>query len=464
MSSQNASGNRFLTRPTGPLFVANAVPMLVVMLMSGVLTVVDAAFLGRFVGTDALAAVSVVFPAVMITIALSTLVGSGMSSLLARHLGAGKTGDAQSVFAQAHGLALFLSAVSIALFGLGGGLATRTLAANQPEVARMAYTYLAILIGATPIQLLLSVHADAGRNEGRAGLMALLSLGVTLANIALDYLLIARLHMGVAGSAWGTAMAQALGLALLLGHRLCGTGLLTLAGLLRARWIGGWWTITTLGAPVSLSFVGIALVSATVITTLRLTAGPGYVDSIAAYGLVTRMFSFAFMPIMAIALATQAIVGNNVGARLYHRSDAVLRLALMVAFVYCGTVEAAMLLVQPWIGHAFVSETAVIAGVGNVLHKMAALYLFTGPVLVLAMYFQAIGRPAVTAALTLVKPFLLSPLLIATLGLALGEGAMWYAFPIADGTVVATALWIVASSRSHRSPTSGFGLTFQKDT
>ncbi|MBB3988289.1 putative MATE family efflux protein [Sagittula marina] len=464
MSSQNASENRFLTRPTGPLFVANAVPMLVVMLMSGVLTVVDAAFLGRFVGTDALAAVSVVFPAVMITIALSTLVGSGMSSLLARHLGAGKTGDAQAVFAQAHGLALFLSAVSIALFGLGGGLATRTLAANQPVVARMAYTYLAILIGATPIQLLLSVHADAGRNEGRAGLMALLSLGVTLANIVLDYLLIARLHMGVAGSAWGTAMAQGLGLALLLGLRLFGTGPLTLPGLLRARWIGGWRAITTLGAPVSLSFVGIALVSATVITTLRLSAGPGYVDSIAAYGIVTRMFSFAFMPMMAIALATQAIVGNNVGARLYHRSDAVLRLALIVAFVYCGTVEAAMLLGQPWIGPAFVSETAVIAGVGNVLHKMAALYLFTGPVLVLAMYFQAIGRPAVTAALTLAKPFLLSPLLIATLGLALGEGAMWYAFPIADGIVAAIALWIVASSRSHSTPTSGFGLTFQKDT
>ena len=109
MSYPNASENRFLTTTPRRLFVANALPMMLIMVMSGLLTVVDAVFLGHFVGADALAAVSVVFPVVMITIALSTLVGGGMSSLLARHLGAGNHSDAAAVFAQAHGLALFLS-------------------------------------------------------------------------------------------------------------------------------------------------------------------------------------------------------------------------------------------------------------------------------------------------------------------------------------------------------------------
>lgn len=79
MSSQNAPGNRFLTTTPRRLFVANALPVMLIMVMSGLLTVVDAVFLGRFVGADALAAVSVVFPVIMITIALSTLVGGGMS-------------------------------------------------------------------------------------------------------------------------------------------------------------------------------------------------------------------------------------------------------------------------------------------------------------------------------------------------------------------------------------------------
>ena len=41
------------------------------------------------------------------------------------------------------------------------------------------------MIMATPAQFLLGVHGDAWRNEGHAGLMAVLSVGVTLANIAL---------------------------------------------------------------------------------------------------------------------------------------------------------------------------------------------------------------------------------------------------------------------------------------
>ena len=146
MSSENASQNRFLTAPVGRLFAANAVPMMVMMLMSGLLTVVDAAFLGHFVGADALTAVSLVFPVLMVTIALSTLVSGGMSSLLARQLGAKQHAGATAVFAQAHGLALCLSLLLIASFAAFGGFVIGHLADNQTDIAQMAYTYLAIMI------------------------------------------------------------------------------------------------------------------------------------------------------------------------------------------------------------------------------------------------------------------------------------------------------------------------------
>ena len=462
MWSQNASENRFLTTTPKRLFVTNALPMMLIMVMSGLLTVVDAVFLGHFVGADALAAVSVVFPVIMITIALSTLVGGGMSSLLARHLGAGNHSDAVAVFAQAHGLALFLSLLLISAFGIFGEVVIDALANGQPDIGRMAYSYLAVMIFATPVQLLLSVHADAGRNEGRAGLMALMSVGVTLANIVLNYLLIVRLNMGVAGSAWGTAIAQGVGLALLLGLRLRGQVILSLTGLRNARWIGQWKAILALGAPVSLSFIGIALVSGTVISTLRLTSDTGYVEGIAAYGIVTRIFSFTFMPLMAIALATQSIVGNNVGAKLYHRSDAVLRIALTVAVLYCAAIEVALLSGSGLVGRGFVSDQGVIAQVGVILHPMSSLYLFAGPVLVLALYFQAIGKPGHTAALTLIKPFVLSPLLIATLGIIYGAQAIWLAFPIADGIVVGIAIWIVIAFQRAGKDSIGFGLPDQE--
>lgn len=459
MSSGPAADNRFLTVPMGRLFVTNALPMTLVMSMSGLLNVVDAAFLGQFVGAGALAAVSLSFPVVMITIALSTLVSGGMSSLLARHLGAGDRHAAESIFTRAHGLSLLISLLLIATFLIAGRWGLIHLLGAQGDIAAMANIYLSILILGAPVQLLLGIHADALRNEGRAGFMALLSVGVTLANVILDYVLIVMFDYGVAGSAWGTVLAQGLGLILLIGMRLRDRSLLPLSVLTRHRWHGDWKTVLALGAPLSLSFIGLALVSAIVIAVLNLTAAAGSADTVAAYGIVTRIMGFVFLPQMAIALATQSIVGNNVGAGLYARSDAALRLSLVVTFLYCLAVEAALLATSSRIGFGFVADHAVVAQVAVILWPLLLFYLFAGPTLVLALYFQAVGQPARTALLTLVKPFLLSPVLILACVSLAGIDAIWVAFPVADAIVLVFAAWLIARSLPKAPRQPGFGLT-----
>ncbi|WP_428699132.1 MATE family efflux transporter [Stappia sp.] len=450
--------NRFLTAPVGRLFTANAVPMVFVMAMSGLLNVVDAAFLGHFVGADAVAAVSVVFPPLMVTIALSTFVGGGMSSLLARHLGAGALSRAGAVFAQAHGLAIAVALALIGLFLLGGGALVHHLAGSGGAVAGMAHAYLLIMICATPIQFLLGLHADVWRNEGRLSLVALMSVGVTLANAAFNYVFIVEAGLGVAGSAWGTVLAQLLALALLAGLRLRGQARVPLSALWRHGWFAGWTGIVMLGAPMSLGFLGIALVSATVIATLPHVTGEAHLQIAAAYGIVTRILSFAFMPLMAIALAMQGIVGNNVGAGLYRRSDTVLKLAVTTAFAWCALVELACLVGARLAGYGFVADAAIAAHVAAILRPMAALYLFTGPVLVLALYFQAIGRPGPAAALTLVKPFVLCPVLVVGLAAVAGGKAMWLAFPVADALVAVMAAAIVIAALKARAQAGGLGL------
>lgn len=214
MSTGHSDDNLFLTAPVHKIFAATALPMAAIMLMNGLLGIVDAAFLGRFVGTKAMAAVGIAFPVLMLTISLSTLVSAGMSSLLARQLGASARDAAAATFAAAHGLALLIAAMLILIFMVGGwSFALRT-AGSDRSVAEMLWVFLAISIFGTSVQFLLGIHADAWRNEGKAGLMALLSLGVTLANIALNYILIVPLKLGIAGSALGTILAQAIGLAL----------------------------------------------------------------------------------------------------------------------------------------------------------------------------------------------------------------------------------------------------------
>lgn len=424
--------NPFLSVPIGRLFLLNALPMTAVMLMGGVLNIVDGIFVGLFIGSDALAAVSLAFPIAMVLSALSTLAGGGLSSLMARHLGAGDHIPAGRVFAEAHGLVLAISIALVALWQVVGIALIGSMAAGNPKVAELAQGYLQIMMIGAPIQLMLGIHADALRTEGQAGLIAILSVLVNLFNIGANWLGIVMLGLGVSGSALGTVAAQALGLVLVLSVRRYSKRLLPLSVLRTHNWLRGWSQIIRLGLPLCLSFIGIAVVVSTVMLSLRLHAGAELSAFVAAYGVVTRLLSFAFLPQMAIALATQSIAGNNVGAGRNDRALATLRLAISAAFLWCMSVALTGTFAGTAIGSWFSNDPAVINAIAEILPPMMLVYASSGPILVLALYFQSLGQPGRTAVLTLVKPWLLTPLLILTLSASFGVPGIWMAFPLAE--------------------------------
>ncbi|MCW1919895.1 MATE family efflux transporter [Rhodobacter sp. KR11] len=433
--------NPFLTAPIGRLFLSNTLPMALVMSMGGLLNVVDGVFVGRFIGAEALAAVSLAFPVVMLISALTTLAGGGMSSLLARSLGAGDRVAAARVFAGAHGLVVGIAALLVGLWALFGQALLMRMAAGNVPLAQTTGAYLSILIWAVPVQLLLGLHADALRVEGRAGAMAALSVLVNLFNIGANWLGIVILGLGIAGSALGTVAAQVLGLALALALRARGPGLLPLGTLRQESWFAQWRPIVTLGLPLCLSFLGIALVASMAMLALRQHAA-AYDTSIAAYGAVTRLLSLAFLPQLAIALALQAIAGQNVGAGQGVRAVAALRLSMTAALLWCGAVALTGLFAGQVVSRWFTSDPHVTLAIVAILRPMLALYVFAGPILVLAMYLQALGQPGWTAALTLVKPWVLMPLLILGLSARFGVAGIWLAFPMADAVVLLIAVTI----------------------
>ena len=76
------------TKPILGLFFGMAAPIAVGMMVHGLYNVVDAIFVTRVMGVNAMGGISIVFPIQMFIFALATLVGSGMASIVARQLGA----------------------------------------------------------------------------------------------------------------------------------------------------------------------------------------------------------------------------------------------------------------------------------------------------------------------------------------------------------------------------------------
>ncbi|HEV7317971.1 MAG TPA: MATE family efflux transporter [Ensifer sp.] len=450
MSKDTSRQNAFLSAPLGAIFAKTALPIIFVMSMNGLLTVVDAIMLGIYVGADAVAAVTTVFPIFILTVALSTLVVSGMASLLARHLGARRFAEARGVFAGAHLLALAIAVVLAGLFAVVGGQLVLTLSNGPGPLARMAHDYIAILIVCAPIQFLLAVQSDALRCEGRAGLMAGLSLLVSLANLAFNYVLIAQLEWGVTGSAMGTVMAQALALGLIVLFRLVGRTELRLSALVRHNPMTGWARMIALGSPQSLGFLGMALVSVTIMTALQKTASESYDTTVAAYGIITRIMTFALLPLLGLSQAMQAIVGNNIGAGHAVRARRALRLGLLVALLYCLSVEVLLVGFARPIGWLFVDSEAVVTDVARILPVMAALYVFSGPLILLGSYFQAIGDAGRAAILGLSKPYLFTMPLVALYASNFGERGIWFATPTAEALLLIVAAFIVRRASRQR--------------
>src|SRR6185369_4211842 len=242
-------GNAY-THGSIPLtFARTALPIILLTSVNGLLTVVDAIFLGAFVGPEALTAVTMVFPVSMLMIALAAMISTGMASVLARLLGANRAGEARAILAGAHGLSLIVSVVAMALFAALGWPVAVQAAQGATELAAMGHSFLRITVYSSPLLFLLSLHSDALRTEGRVGFMAIAGLAVTLANAAFNYLLIVGFELGVAGSAWGTALAQAIALSIIVLYRASGRARLTLTLRDAANWRAGWREMLALGIP-----------------------------------------------------------------------------------------------------------------------------------------------------------------------------------------------------------------------
>ncbi|NDV00817.1 MATE family efflux transporter [Pseudoroseicyclus tamaricis] len=418
----------FLDRPVGRVFLTTAVPMAAVLTLSGLHGVIDAAILGRVVGAEAVAAVAMVFPAAMVAVALSTLAGAGAASLMGRALGGGDVRQSRAVFAAAQTLALALGVVAAGLLILGGA----ALLPHDP-IGRMAWDYLWITSVGLPVQLLGAAWGDAARTEGRAGAVAGIMLAATAANGTLDLWFVAGLGWGVAGSAVATVAAQALALVLAIRVRGCARPAGARAVLALAP------RIVALGLPVSLSFVGMALVSAVVLAVIGGTAEP-----LAAYGVVNRLLALAFLPAMAIGLAVQTVAGRNAGAGRQDRVRAALHIALLAALGWGLMVEAAVQLAPVPLVRLFVAEPAVVAEAVRQLRLTVAAWSLVPPVLAAAMWLQAQGRAAEAAVLTLARPFLVLPMGIVAFASVVGPEAIWLAWPAASLLLAGLAFLVVS--------------------
>lgn len=97
----------------------------------------------------------------------------GLSSILARKLGAKDAQGANQVFTIANFLSVLVAALLMAVYGLGGEPLIDNIVKGSDTLARMSQDYISVLVMFAPLKFILSLHIDGLRSEGKLAFMTL---------------------------------------------------------------------------------------------------------------------------------------------------------------------------------------------------------------------------------------------------------------------------------------------------
>jgi putative MATE family efflux protein len=396
----------------GPTILKVALPAVAAMLLMTLFASVDAFWVGRKLGPDALAAVSTSIFYVWMVVALAEMIGVGLTAVAARRHGERRHEEARRIAGDAIVFALVLG-VLVAIAGLLSLGRLFDLLGTSPIVSALGKRYLGTyLVGLPLIYGFFAVDATfRASGDTRTPLVLLAtSVGVTL---VVDPLMILGLagfpKLGIAGAAIATIGAR--GIVFLIGcviavrRNLLRIGRVGLDSIVAVCRVGLPTAVT--GIVFSVIYVGIARI-----------ATPFGTPALAALGIGHRVESWLFMVGVGFGAATAAIVGQNLGAGNPDRAAR----AGWLAAGYCSMLGilsfSAQLFAPHWLAHIFSSDADVI--------REAASYLRIAAISQLAVSLEMVLEGALGGAGDTVPPMLASTTLsVLRIPLAAFAAAHW---------------------------------------
>lgn len=420
-----------LTNSVFKQFLLIAIPTTLGMMINGLYSFVDALFISKGIGSHAMAAVSAVFPIQMLLIAVSTMLGSGMASLISRYLGAKRQRDADTVFTTSFSLASVISLFLCTLTYFNLELIFDLL--RIPVALRLdATSYIMPIVLFWTISFVSNQLTEAFRASGNPkAMMQVLSTGSIL-NILLDALFIFGFGWGVAGAAWATILA--IFLALILGIKLQRDGQSAVKFrpdlLMSPVKVHG--KILGLGLPVLMSHGGFSLTLAATVFSISTIFGEQSDAIIAAHGILVRCYMFLFLPIIGMMIALQTVAGFNFGAGQFQRVKEAYWVAIQTSMVWGLLVSWLLCFNAEILVSMFTNDEQVIELGKNIASVCFAGFIASGFCMMSSGLFQGMGRALPATLLDAARNYVVLFPLMYLLPNYFLKTDLWLAFPISD--------------------------------
>jgi putative MATE family efflux protein len=380
-----------LEGPVARTLLRLAAPNVLVMVLQAMVSTLDGVFVG-WLGSDALAGVSLVFPLVMLMQTMSAGgMGGGVASAVARAIGGGRRADADALVVHAIVIALAMAAGFTLLLEVGGPALYHAMGGHG-AVLDSAVVYSRVLFGGALAYWLFNTLGSVIRGSGNMALPASVMIAGSAIYLALSPALILGWgplpRLGIAGAAAASVVSFALGTLALFVFLCSGRSLVRPALHGRRLRIELFREILRVGAPGSLNTI---LTNLTVVLLTSLV-GPFGGKALAGYGMGARLEYLQIPIVFGLGSGLVTMVGTSMGAGERARALRVAWVGTAMAAAVTGVIGVgAALFPRVWLG-LFTADPEVLAAGSRYLQIVGPCYGFFGAGLSLYFASQGAGR------------------------------------------------------------------------
>ena len=327
---QNQEKQLILSENLWKVCIQLSLPAVIAMVLFGLNVVFDAFFVGRYVGNDALAGISIVYPLTQIPLGIGSLIGVGAGSYLSILIGEDNKEIQRRLVGASNVCILLFSAITMILGLVFMNPLLHTMGATG-DILQYAKEYYIISLIGMPLSIGGIGYNMIIRAEGKMKLAAIIMGIGLLVNVCANYVFMVIFSYGVAGAAWGTNLGMFIYIVLFFVY--CGSKKASFETneyrlyfdkpLIKE--------IISLGMPSFIMSI-MTVIQGGIIMKVLNSYGTG--ADVAFYGVVFRLFNLFLTPIYGLMRALQPVVGVNYGAKQYERTIQAYKIFSIVAFIF----------------------------------------------------------------------------------------------------------------------------------
>ncbi|MDE6550041.1 MAG: MATE family efflux transporter [Clostridia bacterium] len=418
-------------------------PSIIMTVFTSIYSVVDGLFVSNFAGKEALAAINIIFPVIMILGAIGFMMGTGGAALVAKTLGEGDRDKANSYFS----MIVYVTIGAGIIFSAAGQAVLKPLAAAlgaKGDTLTHAVTYARILLCSLTALMLQFVFQAffIAAEKPKLGLMFTVIAGI--ANIALDAAFIVGLNLGVAGAAAATAVGQVIGgIGPIIYFAIRNSSLLRLkATKLQIKPI-----IKACGNGSSEFMTNISMSVVTMLFNFQLMKIAGD-NGVAAYSAIAYI-QYIFVSIfLGYSTGCSPVISYHFGAQNKDELKGLLKKSLIIIAVFSAMMTAASESLASPLSKLFVGyDYELYLMTRDGLRIAAAMFAVCGFNIFGSAFFTALNNGIVSAAISLMRTLIFQIITVMTLPIAFGLNGVWMSVAIAEVLAVAVTIAFMIAGR-----------------